>query len=76
MTAVTRVTPALAATQGGWARQTCAKAFHLLEAEGLLIRVHGLGYFVAGPARESASCSAQPPVLHVADLLHARLEAS
>jgi DNA-binding GntR family transcriptional regulator len=39
---------ALAVQHGGWARQTCAKALHLLEDEGLLIRVVGLGYYVAG----------------------------
>lgn len=30
----------------GVARQTAAKALRLLEAEGLLTRVPGLGYFV------------------------------
>ena len=30
----------------GYARQTCAKAMRLLEAEGLLHRVPGLGYHV------------------------------
>jgi len=40
----------LAAEQGGLARQTVAKAFRVLEGEGLLIRVPGLGYFIAGPA--------------------------
>ena len=30
----------------GHARQTCAKAMRLLEAEGLLHRVPGLGYYV------------------------------
>ena len=30
----------------GHARQTCAKAMHLLEAEDLLHRVPGLGYHV------------------------------
>jgi DNA-binding transcriptional regulator YhcF (GntR family) len=68
---------ALAAGQGGGcARQTCAKAFHLLEAEGLLVRVHGLGYFISGPASTPANSSTPRPVLHVADLLHARREAS
>lgn len=40
----------LAAEHGGWARQTCAKALQILEAEGLQLRVHGLGYFITGPA--------------------------
>jgi len=31
----------------GLARQTVAKAFRLLEEEGLVIRVPGLGYYVA-----------------------------
>ena len=30
----------------GHARQTCAKAMRLLEGEGLLYRVPGLGYYV------------------------------
>jgi DNA-binding GntR family transcriptional regulator len=30
----------------GVARQTAAKALHLLEAEGLVYRVPGLGYYV------------------------------
>ena len=30
----------------GHARQTCAKAMRLLETEGLLRRVPGLGYYV------------------------------
>ena len=46
---------ALAAEHGGWARQTCAKALHLLEAEGLLFRVDGLGYYVAGKSRQRAA---------------------
>jgi DNA-binding GntR family transcriptional regulator len=33
-------------TQYGHARQTCAKGLRLLEEEGLLIRVPGLGYYV------------------------------
>jgi DNA-binding GntR family transcriptional regulator len=32
--------------QYGHARQTCAKALRLLEEEGLLTRVPGLGYYV------------------------------
>jgi DNA-binding GntR family transcriptional regulator len=31
----------------GTARQTAAKALRLLETEGLVIRVQGLGYYVA-----------------------------
>jgi DNA-binding transcriptional regulator YhcF (GntR family) len=34
----------------GHARQTCAKALRVLEDEGLLIRVPGLGYYVTGSA--------------------------
>ena len=30
----------------GHARQTCSKALHLLEDEGLLTRIPGLGYYV------------------------------
>jgi DNA-binding GntR family transcriptional regulator len=37
---------ALVAEHGGWARQTCSKALQLLEDEGLLFRVAGLGYYV------------------------------
>lgn len=32
--------------QYGLARQTCAKALRMLEGEGLLTRVPGLGYYV------------------------------
>jgi DNA-binding GntR family transcriptional regulator len=32
----------------GHARQTCAKALHVLEEEGLLARIPGLGYYVTG----------------------------
>jgi GntR family transcriptional regulator len=32
--------------QYGHARQTCAKALRLLESEGLLTRIPGLGYYV------------------------------
>ena len=32
----------------GHARQTCAKALRILEDEGLLVRVPGLGYYVKG----------------------------
>jgi len=31
----------------GHARETCSKAYRLLEAEGLVRRIPGLGYFVA-----------------------------
>lgn len=30
----------------GHARQTCGKALRMLEAEGLLTRIPGLGYYV------------------------------
>jgi DNA-binding GntR family transcriptional regulator len=30
----------------GYARQTCAKALRMLESEGLLVRVPGLGYYI------------------------------
>ena len=33
----------------GHARQTCGKAMQLLEQEGLLMRVPGLGYYVTKP---------------------------
>jgi DNA-binding GntR family transcriptional regulator len=36
--------------QYGHARQTCAKALRILEEEGLLTRIPGLGYFVTGNA--------------------------
>lgn len=32
----------------GHARQTCAKALRILEGEGLLTRIPGLGYYVMG----------------------------
>ena len=32
--------------ESGHARQTCAKAMRLLETEGLLRRIPGLGYYV------------------------------
>ena len=34
--------------QHGHARQTCAKALRVLEDEGLLTRIPGLGYYVTG----------------------------
>jgi DNA-binding GntR family transcriptional regulator len=30
----------------GYARQTCGKALRILEAEGLLARIPGLGYYI------------------------------
>jgi GntR family transcriptional regulator len=33
--------------QYGHARQTCARALRVLEGEGLLVRIPGLGYHVA-----------------------------
>jgi DNA-binding GntR family transcriptional regulator len=30
----------------GHARQTCSKALQILEGEGLLVRIPGLGYYV------------------------------
>jgi GntR family transcriptional regulator len=63
---------ALAAEHGGWARQTCAKALQMLEGDGLLVRVHGLGYFVTGPLSTSNDSGAAAAVLCVADLLQAR----
>jgi DNA-binding GntR family transcriptional regulator len=68
---------ALAAEHGGWARQTCAKAFRMLEAEGLLVRVQGLGYFINGPAADTQPGSTgQPPILRVAHLLRGRRDGS
>jgi len=40
----------------------------MLEAEGLVLRIRGIGYFVNGPT--GSVC--QPPILHVANLLHSR----
>ena len=34
--------------EAGHARQTCAKALRILEDEGLLTRIPGLGYYVMG----------------------------
>jgi DNA-binding GntR family transcriptional regulator len=31
----------------GHARQTCVKALHLLEGEGLLVNIPGLGFYVS-----------------------------
>jgi DNA-binding GntR family transcriptional regulator len=60
----------LVTEHGGWARKTCAKALRMLEAEGLLLRVHGLGYFINGPVGTVTGRAEQPPILRVADLLH------
>jgi DNA-binding GntR family transcriptional regulator len=30
-------------------RQTCGRALQILQGEGLIYRVHGLGYYVAAP---------------------------
>ena len=62
----------LVAEHGGWARQTCAKALQVLEAEGLLLQVHGLGYFITGPAGAQPGSTQSPPILRVADLLQSR----
>lgn len=63
----------LAAERGGWARQTVAKSFQILEGEGLLIRVKGFGYFILGTAGMHGSPAAnQPPITVVADLLHTK----
>ena len=37
----------------GHARQTCSKAMQLLEQEGLLMRIPGLGHYVTKPAEQS-----------------------
>jgi DNA-binding GntR family transcriptional regulator len=42
----------------GHARQTCAKALRMLEDEGLLTRIPGLGYYVTDEAPPKAA--AQP----------------
>ena len=55
----------LAAGRGGWARQTCAKALQLLEAEGLVFRVSGLGYYVTA-ASTGMGGDLPPAVLRVA----------
>lgn len=34
--------------EAGHARQTCARALHILEDESLLTRIPGLGYYVTG----------------------------
>jgi len=46
----------------------------MLEDEGLLFLVPGLGYFIANPAGTGTGSGQRPPVLHVAELLHARRE--
>ena len=66
----------LAAEHGDWARQTCAKALRMLEAEGLLLQVQGLGYFINGPMATQSSSTEQPPILRVAELLNSRHDES
>jgi GntR family histidine utilization transcriptional repressor len=60
---------ALAAEHGGMARQTCAKALHMLEAEGRLLRVRGLGYFISDRGDIATGRAHLPPILRVAELL-------
>jgi DNA-binding transcriptional MocR family regulator len=55
-----------------WARQTCSKALQMLEAEGLVLRVRGIGYFVNSQVATPTGSACQPPILRVADLLHSR----
>ena len=38
----------------GHARQTCAKALHTLQEEGLLTRIPGLGYYVTGTTEKGS----------------------
>ena len=45
--------------QYGHARQTCAKALHTLEDEGLLTRIPGLGYYVTATATTEPGSPAQ-----------------
>jgi DNA-binding GntR family transcriptional regulator len=40
------------AAENNWSRQTCARALQKLEAEGLLTRYLGLGYYVTGTSRQ------------------------
>jgi DNA-binding GntR family transcriptional regulator len=42
------------AAENNWSRQTCARALQRLEAEGLLARYLGLGYYVTGMPRQPA----------------------
>jgi DNA-binding GntR family transcriptional regulator len=35
--------------ESGYSRQTCGKALRLLEREGLLQRIPGLGYYITPP---------------------------
>lgn len=37
------------AADRGWSRETCARALRSLEAEGLLVRYPGSGYYVNAP---------------------------
>jgi DNA-binding transcriptional regulator YhcF (GntR family) len=55
------------AAEHGWARQTCSKAFRLLEAEGFLFRMRGLGYFVHDPIGMVVGTAHQLPMLRVTD---------
>jgi DNA-binding GntR family transcriptional regulator len=55
------------AAEHGWARQTCSKAFRLLEAEGLLFRMRGLGYFVHGLIGMAPGTAHQLPTLRMTD---------
>jgi DNA-binding GntR family transcriptional regulator len=48
------------------------KALRMLEAEGLVLRVRGLGYFINDPVGTLTGRAQQPPILRVADLLHSR----
>jgi DNA-binding GntR family transcriptional regulator len=54
---------ALAAEHGGWSRHTCGKALQRLEAEGLLLRVRGLGYYITDPAGTQTGSVQQVPIL-------------
>ena len=45
----------------GHARQTCAKALRVLEDEGLLTRIPGLGYYVTGTPGTEPFEKKKPP---------------
>jgi GntR family transcriptional regulator len=49
--------PSIAALrrEQGYSRHTASKAMHVLEGEGLIYRVPGLGYYVTMTAREPAA---------------------
>lgn len=51
-----RGAPCRPVTMSGQERQTCGKAIQLLEAEELLIRVLGFGYYVIKPAERPCWC--------------------